>query len=55
MSEYEVTVYTTVKEIYVVQAESEEEAMGNWSEEMPVLREAVDADVQSAVEVTEDD
>lgn len=51
MKEFEVVYEGTVREIYYVFAETEEEAMERWSDEEPSYSEVIDGDVVSTVEV----
>ena len=51
MKEFEVVYEGTVREIYYVFAETEEEAMELWSDEEPSYSEVIDGDVVSVEEV----
>lgn len=44
MAEYEVIVMTTVREVYVVEASSEAEALDKWSDTEPVASECQSVD-----------
>lgn len=54
MPQFEVIVHTTVKEIYVVEAETEQEAMENWWCNGELAQsEAIETDPQEAIDVTD--
>lgn len=45
MTVYEVIYEGTVRETYLVDADSEDEALENWTEHGPVISEAIDGEV----------
>lgn len=45
MSEYQVIYEGTIREVYIVEADSEDEARDKWPEEMPVHSEVTDGEV----------
>lgn len=51
MPQFEVVYEGTVREIYYVDAETEDEARENWSDEEPSYSEVIDGEVVSTVEV----
>lgn len=50
MRDYEIEMHGDVREVYLVQAESEEQARENWSEGHLVLSEATSMEFYSAKE-----
>lgn len=53
MNEFEVTVYTKVKETYVIKAETEDEARKSWSSGEMVFQECIE--VEEVADVMEVD
>ena len=54
MSEFQVTVYTRVKELYYVEADSAEDAKENWHNGEPDVSECIDVDDVIVEEVDHD-
>jgi len=53
MATYEVEVRTTGREIYVVEADSEEEAWDSWADGFLAISEVIDAEVYNVTEEEE--
>lgn len=51
--EFEVVYIGTVREVYYVEAESEEEARRIWSDDEPLSSEVIDGGVESVREIGE--